>query len=37
MVGLALLAALVPVIPAVTNALVETMLLTGGGLARAFR
>ena len=37
MVGLALLAALVPVIPAVTNSLVDTALMTGAHMARAFR
>jgi flagellar biosynthetic protein FliR len=37
MVGLALLAAIVPVVPEVTNSLVETMLFAGGSLARAFR
>lgn len=37
MVGLVLLATLVPTIPAVTNALVETVVITGAGLARAFR
>jgi flagellar biosynthetic protein FliR len=36
-VGLTLLAALVPVIPAVTNSLLENVLLTGAHLARAFR
>ena len=36
-VGLPLLAALVPVIPAVTNSLVESALMTGAQLARAFR
>lgn len=36
-VGLTLLAALVPVIPAVTNSLVESALMTGAQLARAFR
>ena len=36
-VGLALLAALIPVIPAVTNSLLDNVLLTGAGLARAFR
>jgi flagellar biosynthetic protein FliR len=37
MVGLTLLAALVPVIPAVTNSMMENVLLTGAQLARAFR
>jgi flagellar biosynthesis protein FliR len=37
LVGLALLAALVPVIPAVTNSLLESVLLTGAHMARAFR
>jgi flagellar biosynthetic protein FliR len=37
MVGLALLAALVPVVPAVTNSLVDTALMTGAHMARAFR
>lgn len=36
-VGLALLAALVPVIPSVTNSLLETVLMTGAHMARAFR
>jgi flagellar biosynthetic protein FliR len=36
-VGLVLLAALVPSVPAVTNSLVDTVLVTGAGLARAFR
>ena len=36
-VGLALLAALVPTIPAVTNSLLETVLVTGAGMAKAFR
>jgi flagellar biosynthetic protein FliR len=36
-VGLTLLAALVPVIPAVTNSLLENVLLTGAHMARAFR
>ena len=36
-VGLTILAALVPVIPAVTNSLVESVLLTGAQMARAFR
>lgn len=36
-VGLTLLAALVPVIPAVTNSLVDTALMTGAQLALAFR
>jgi flagellar biosynthesis protein FliR len=37
MIGLALLAALVGTVPAVTNSLVDTVLMTGAGLARAFR
>ena len=37
MVGLALLAALVGTVPAVTNSLLDTVLMTGAGLARAFR
>lgn len=37
MVGLAILAAIVPVIPGVTNSLVESALMTGAQLARAFR
>jgi flagellar biosynthetic protein FliR len=36
-VGLTLVAALVPVIPAVTNSVVENVLLTGAQMARAFR
>jgi flagellar biosynthetic protein FliR len=36
-VGLTLLAVLVPVIPAVTNSLVDSALMTGAQLARAFR
>jgi flagellar biosynthetic protein FliR len=36
-VGLAVVAALVPVIPSVTNSLVETGLQMGAGLAQAFR
>jgi len=36
-VGLTLLAALVPVIPAVTNSLMESVLMSGAHLARAFR
>jgi flagellar biosynthetic protein FliR len=36
-VGMTLLAALVPVIPAVTNSLVESVLMTGAQMARAFR
>ena len=36
-VGLALVAALIPVIPAVTNSLLDTVLLTGAHMARAFR
>jgi flagellar biosynthesis protein FliR len=36
-VGLTLLAALVPVIPAVTNSLMDNVLVTGAHLARAFR
>ena len=37
MVGLVLLATLVGTIPAVTNSLLDTVLMTGAGLARAFR
>jgi len=37
MIGLALLAALIPTIPAVTNSLVDNVLMTGANLARAFR
>jgi flagellar biosynthesis protein FliR len=36
-VGLTILAALVPVIPGVTNSLVDSVLMTGAQLARAFR
>ena len=36
-VGLALLAALIPTIPAVTNSLVDSALMAGANLARAFR
>jgi flagellar biosynthetic protein FliR len=36
-VGLTLLAALIPIVPAVTNSLLDNVLLTGAGLARAFR
>ena len=36
-VGLAVLAAIVPTIPAVTNALVETVMMSGATMARAFR
>jgi flagellar biosynthetic protein FliR len=36
-VGLTLLAALVPVIPAVTNGLLDNVLMTGAHMARAFR
>ena len=36
-VGLTLLAALVPVIPAVTNSLLDNVLLTGAHMAQAFR
>ena len=36
-VGLTVLAALIPVIPAVTNSLLDNVLLTGAGMARAFR
>ena len=36
-IGLMLLAALVGTIPAVTNSLVDSVLMTGAGLARAFR
>jgi flagellar biosynthetic protein FliR len=37
MVGLALLAALIPTIPAVTNSLLDSVLMTGATMARAFR
>ena len=37
LVGLTLLAALVGTIPAVTNSLLDTVLMTGAGMARAFR
>lgn len=37
MIGMALLAALIPTIPAVTNSLVDNVLMTGANLARAFR
>jgi flagellar biosynthetic protein FliR len=37
LVGLTLLAALIPTIPAVTNSLLESVLMTGAGMARAFR
>jgi flagellar biosynthetic protein FliR len=37
LVGLVLLAVLVPTIPAVTNALVDTAVMAGAGMARAFR
>jgi flagellar biosynthesis protein FliR len=36
-VGLTILAALVPVVPGVTNSLVDSVLMTGAQLARAFR
>jgi flagellar biosynthesis protein FliR len=36
-VGLALLAALIPTIPAVTNSLLDSVLMTGATMARAFR
>jgi flagellar biosynthesis protein FliR len=36
-VGLSLLAALVPTIPAVTNSLLDAVLMTGANMARAFR
>ena len=36
-VGLTILAALVPVIPGVTNSLVDSVLMTGAQMARAFR
>jgi flagellar biosynthetic protein FliR len=36
-VGLAVLAALIPTIPAVTNSLLDSVLMTGAGMARAFR
>ena len=36
-VGLVLLAALVPTIPAVTNSLLDTVVMAGAGMARAFR
>jgi flagellar biosynthetic protein FliR len=37
MVGLVLLAALIPTVPAVTNSLLDSVLMTGAALARAFR
>ena len=37
LVGLALIAALIPTIPAVTNSLIENVLMTAAGMAKAFR